>query len=107
MGMKDKSTDKLSILQANDHFRNWQTLDDERVCALCDRKFTGHEVLISMVGEEAELNCPTPNCQSRVHQWVHPTNPHFSETNQEDWWRAIGSNSGPDSAGSAPSPQPV
>jgi len=107
LGMKTKLTDKLSILQANDHFRDWHTLDDERSCALCNRKFTGHEVVISMTGDEVELRCPTPNCQSRVHQWVHPTNPHLFEKNPEVWWHAIGSNSDPDNAGSAPSPQPV
>ena len=107
LGMESKLTDKLSILRANDHFRNWHTLDDERVCALCNREFTGDEVVISMMGDEVELRCPTPDCQSRVHQWVHPTTPHFSEKNQQDWWHAIGSNCGPDNAGSAPSPQPV
>ena len=60
LGMKIKPAEKLAILQANDHFRNWQTLDDERVCVLCDRKFTGHEILISAPGEMFELHCPTP-----------------------------------------------
>src|SRR5262245_53274504 len=95
-GMNKKLTDQLSILQANDHFRDWHTLDDERVCALCGRKFTGHEVVISRVGDEVELRCPTPNCRSRVHQWVHPTNPHPSEINLEAWWHALGSSSGPE-----------
>jgi len=30
LGMKTKLTDKLSILQVNDHFRDWNMLDDER-----------------------------------------------------------------------------
>jgi hypothetical protein len=107
MGMKDKSTDKLSILQANDHFRDWRTLDDERLCALCDRKFTGHEVVISTTSDEVEMRCPTPNCQSGVHQWLHPSNPQRSEKNERDWWRALGSYGGSDNAGSAPSPEPV
>ena len=106
-GMKTDLTDKLSILQAKDHFRDWHTLDDERVCDLCNRKFTGHEVVISTMGDEVELRCPTPNCQSGVHQWVYPSNPHRSEKIEEDWWYALGSNSGSDNAGSAPSPQPV
>lgn len=105
--MNSRPTEKLSILQANDHFRDWHTLDDERVCALCYQKFTGHEVVISMKGAEVELHCPTPNCQSRVHQWVHPTNPHLSEKNLEAWWHALGSTSGPETTGSALSPQSV
>jgi hypothetical protein len=107
LGMKTKPTDKLSILQGNDHFRDWQTLDHERVCALCNRKFTGHDIVISTMGDEVELRCPTPNCQSGVHEWLYPTNPHLSEENEKDWWHAIGSNCGPDTVGSAPSAQPV
>ena len=105
--MKTQPTDKLSILQVNDHFRDWHTLNEERVCALCDRKFTGHDVVISIAGDEAELRCPTPQCQSGVHQWVHPSNPLLSEKNEEDWWHALGLNSRPDNAGSAASPEPV
>jgi hypothetical protein len=106
-GMKDKPTNKLSILQANDHFRDWHTLDDERVCALCDRKFTGRDVVISTMGDEVELHCPTPDCQSGVHQWLHLGKTFRSEKNENDWWHALGSNDGLDHAGSAPSPQPV
>lgn len=107
LGMKTKLTDKLSTLQANDDFRDWHTLDDERVCELCCQKFTGHEVVISMKGDGAELHCPTPDCQSRVHQWVHPTSPHLSEKNLEAWWHALGSSGGLENTGSAPFPQPV
>ena len=105
MGMK--STDKLTVLQANDHFRDWHTLDDERVCALCDRKFTGHDVVVSNSSEEVQLRCPTPNCQSGVHQWVYPANPLISEKSEEAWWHALGSNDGPEDVGSGPSPQPI
>ena len=94
--MRTKLTDRLAILQANDHFRDWQALDDERLCVLCERKFTGQEVLISTVGEELELHCPTPNCKSGVHQWVYPGNPLLSEATYEDWWRALGSSNGAD-----------
>jgi hypothetical protein len=102
--MRTKLTDRLEILQANDHFRDWRTLDDERVCVLCDRKFTGHEVVISTVGEDFELRCPTPNCKSGVHQWVYPGNPLLSDNSYEDWWHALGSTDGLDGT---PSPRPI
>jgi hypothetical protein len=102
-----KSTDKLTILQANDHFRDWHTLDDKRVCALCDRKFTGHDVVISSSSDEVQLRCPTTNCQSGVHQWVYQANPLISQKSEENWWQALGSNDESDNAGSAPSPQPI
>jgi hypothetical protein len=107
LGVKTTRTDKLSILQANDDFRDWHTLDDERVCALCDRKFTGRDIVISTIGDEARLRCPTPDCPSGVHQWIYPSNPHLSEKNEKDWWHALGSNDRPDNAGNAMSPHPV
>ena len=105
--MKTQPTDKLSILQVNDHFRDWHTLNEERVCAVCDRKFTGHDVVILTAGDEVELGCPTPHCQSGVHQWVYPGNPLLSQKSYEDWWHALGSNDGLDSTEGAASPQPV
>ncbi len=99
--MKTKLADRLAILQANDHFRDWQTLDDERVCVLCDRKFTGHEVLISTEGGELELHCPTPECKSGLHQWVHPGNSLLSEKGYDDWWHALGSSNGADGTDSS------
>ena len=90
LGMKIKLTDKLSILQVNDHFRDWNMLDDERVCLLCGRRFSGHEVLISTADEEVEMHCPTPDCKSGVHQWIYPVNPLISEKTYQDWWHALG-----------------
>ena len=106
-GMEAKLTDKLSILRTSDHFRDWHTLDDERICVLCDRKFNGHDVHVSTVGDEFELHCPTTNCKSSVHQWVYPGNPLLDENNEKDWWRALGSMDEPDRADSASSPQPI
>jgi len=98
--------DKLSILRTNDHFRDWQTLDDERICVLCDRRFNGHDIKVSTAGDHAELHCPTADCQSGVHQWVYPGNPLISEKSEKDWWQALGSNDDTDDGGNAPSPQP-
>jgi hypothetical protein len=106
MNWPRQPTDRLDILRANDHFRDWQTLDDQRVCLLCDRKFTGHEVLIDAVGDELELHCPTLNCKSGLHQWVYPGNPLVSEATYEDWWQALGSSAAADGTDGLPSPQP-
>jgi hypothetical protein len=96
--MNTEPADKLSILQAHDHFRHWQTLNDERLCVLCGRNFTGHEVMISTAGDETELHCPTPNCKSGVHQWSHPGNALVAEQTYEDWWHAVGSINGHENA---------
>ena len=102
-------TDRLSILRANDHFRDWRTLDDERVCVLCDRQFTGHDVLIATAGKEVHLHCPTHNCKSGVHQWVYPGNPLLSDATYQDWWQALGSSTDVfrGDGASGPSPQPI
>src|SRR5205814_8298718 len=34
--MRNNLADRLVILQAYDHFRDWRAVDDERVCVLCD-----------------------------------------------------------------------
>ena len=92
-----KPDDRLSILRACDHFREWQSLDDRRVCVVCDRSFSGHEVQIVMIGNDYKLHCPTAACESGVHQWVYPGNPLLSDTAYADWWRALGSTeSGPE-----------
>jgi hypothetical protein len=82
-------TDRLDILRANDHFHEWRSLDDNRVCVVCSRVFSGHEVEISQEGKEFKLNCPTRDCPSGIHQWVYSENHHFSDTDSENWWRAL------------------
>ena len=102
--------DRLDILRVHDHFREWRSLDEQRVCVLCDRGFTGDEVLILTVGEEVKLHCPTPDCKSGVHQWVYPGNSLIPEKTYEDWWNALGSGNCSDGAGNTdggPSPQPI
>jgi len=99
--------DRLNILRGHDHFREWRSLDDQRVCAVCGGTFSGHEVKISQSGEEFRLNCPTKNCPSRVHQWVYPAKHHLSHTNSESWWRALSSNDGSESTPSSPQCQQI
>src|SRR5437762_3142322 len=71
--------DKLEILQSLDHFRTWRywkSLDDQRVCILCAKKFNGHEVQITRSDNgKYELQCPTKDCNSGPHQWVYPNAP--------------------------------
>ena len=90
----EKPNERLSILRARDHFRDWQSLDDERVCVVCDRAFNGHEVQIMMNGGESKLHCPTAACDSGVHQWVYSGNPLLSDAAYADWWRALASTDG-------------
>jgi hypothetical protein len=82
-----KLDDRLSILRAEDRFRNWKSLDDERVCIICKRKFNGRQVEIHRLGNRKyQLYCPTEGCNARPHLWIYPTTPLVSHVIEADWW---------------------
>ena len=82
--------ERLSILQTADHFRSWNSLDDKRVCILCDRSFIGRQVEITRSRSgRVHLHCPTEGCNSEPNHWVYPGNPLVSETAFQDWARAF------------------
>jgi len=84
-----KFDDRLSILRVEDRFRNWKSLDDERLCIICKRKFNGRQVEIRRVGNgKYRLHCPTEGCNSRPHLWIYPTTPLVSHVVESDWWHA-------------------
>jgi len=89
-----KLEDRLSILRTEDQFRRWQSLDDERLCILCERKFNGRQVEVRRFGNgKYELHCPTEACHSGPHQWVYPGTPLISDIVDPDWWSALGKGS--------------
>jgi hypothetical protein len=62
--------DRLSILRKGDPLRSWNSLDDQRICVLCGRKFKGRQVDIRRLpGGKLRLCCPTLGCLSTAHQW--------------------------------------
>jgi len=64
--------EKLAILQAADLRRKWYSLDDQRVCVLCDRAITGRQIDITRVsGGAYSLRCPTPGCPSAPSDWFY------------------------------------
>jgi hypothetical protein len=82
--------DRLSILRAQDRFRNWRSLDDRRICILCDKTFNGRQIEITRHRHgEFRIHCPTEGCHSKPHQWVYPGNPLVSGRSFNDWWRAL------------------
>jgi hypothetical protein len=64
----------LDLLQRIDRFRVWNSLDDRRRCLVCDRVFTGHEVVLVGGDGKAPLRacCPTPGCSSIPMDWAKP-----------------------------------
>ncbi len=67
--------ERLDILRAGDGLRKWQSLDDKRLCVICDRVFTGRQVEISR-DERGRylLQCPTDGCPSFVAHWFYVGN---------------------------------
>jgi hypothetical protein len=63
----------LELLQQVDRFRVWNSLDDRRRCLVCDRVFTGREVVLS-AGEDGKEPlrgyCPTSDCSSIPMDWA-------------------------------------
>ena len=82
--------ERLLILRETDQFRTWSTLDDQRVCILCDKKFSGRQVEISRSRTgRYELRCPADGCKAGPSQWVYPGNPLVSEVAYADWQCAL------------------
>jgi hypothetical protein len=64
--------EKLAILQAADIHRKWYSLDDQRVCVLCNRLVTGRQIEITRDSSGAfSLRCPTQGCQSTLSDWFY------------------------------------
>jgi len=97
-----KLDDRLSVLRAEDQFRNWRSLDDERLCIICKRKFSGRQVDIPRLGNRKyELHSPTEDCGSRPHLWIYPATPLVSHVIKSDSWHAAGKTQKPNVPASA------
>ena len=82
--------ERLLILRETDQFRTWSSLDDQRVCILCDKKFSGRQVEITRSRSgRYQLHCPTDGCIAGPSRWVYPGNPLVSEAAYNDWQRAL------------------
>src|SRR5215510_1224357 len=82
--------DRLSILRVGDAFTSWNSLDDQRVCVLCGRKFKGRQVDIRRLpGGKFRLCCPTLGCPSTPHQWRYATAPVTSDRAKKQWRRVV------------------
>jgi hypothetical protein len=67
--------EKLTILQATDVRRKWHSLDDQRVCVLCDRTITGRQIEIApKPGGSYSVRCPTPGCPAVPNDWFYQGN---------------------------------
>ena len=67
--------ERLKILRAGDKLRSWSSLDDERLCVLCERILSGRqiEILRDQRGRYL-LKCPTSDCDSFAAHWFYVGN---------------------------------
>src|ERR1043166_2880596 len=80
--------DRLTLLRGGDRFRRWNSLDDQRVCSVCERKFKGRQIEIRRFpGGRYKLCCPTLGCSSGPHQWLYAQASDVAEIAEPDWWR--------------------
>lgn len=71
--------EKLAALQAMDPRRRWASLDDQRVCVLCDRVITGRQIEVSCSSDGVcSARCPTPGCPALPSDWFYRGTGHSS-----------------------------
>jgi hypothetical protein len=70
--MKYSDDQRLKILRSIDDWREWRSLDDERLCIECAHLMTGRDVVVTAAGDgRFSVNCPTPGCNSTPRDWFY------------------------------------
>jgi hypothetical protein len=71
--------ERFEVLRQIDTRRRWKSLDDERVCLICARKFSGrHLEFRRNRSGQVELRCPTDGCNASMHEWVYVNDPRLA-----------------------------
>lgn len=66
------SKERVDILRSGDCFRKWSSLDDERICIICRKVFTGRHIRVSCdQSGRYLLRCPTKGCPSFLAHWFY------------------------------------
>jgi hypothetical protein len=90
MSQRFNSQERLEILRAVDIQRHWHSLDEKRICILCEKIITGRQIEIRGRPGHYSLHCPTEDCPAAFSQWHLvrlPANKEFSffPMEQEDF----------------------
>src|ERR1043165_3191123 len=71
--------EKLAALRSTDTRRKWMSLDDERVCVLCDRVITGRQIEVTCSNDGVcSVRCPTAGCPALPSDWFYRGTGHSS-----------------------------
>lgn len=63
------SQERLEILRAADLERHWYSLDEKRVCGICEKIISGREIEIRGSAGDYTLHCPTDGCPANFSHW--------------------------------------
>lgn len=64
--------EKLAALQESDTHRKWDSLDDRRVCILCEKVITGRMIDVWQDSHGVyRLHCPTLGCPGTPRDWFY------------------------------------
>jgi hypothetical protein len=64
--------EKLAVLRTTDSRRKWVSLDDQRVCVLCDRVITGRQIDVTpSLNGSYSVHCPTSGCPALPSDWFY------------------------------------
>jgi hypothetical protein len=61
---------KLNLLRDHDGSGGWDSLDDERWCLHCGKKFNGHAARVYEQDGRLWLECGTPECDGSPIDWA-------------------------------------
>jgi hypothetical protein len=74
--------ERLDLLRELDTTHCWESLDDERVCLLCERQFAGRHVdFVQNGSSRPHIHCPTEDCKGSPREWVHLHDPRIAARN--------------------------
>ena len=66
------SDEKLAVLREADTFRKWYSLDDRRVCVLCDRIISGRMIAVRRDKQGTfQVRCPSAGCPASPRDWFY------------------------------------
>lgn len=82
--------ERLAALRKGDPYHNWRSLDDQRLCILCERKLSGRQIEVAITAfGRVRLHCPTEGCPGTPQEWVTPGNPLLAREVWRDWERLL------------------
>jgi len=81
--------ERLVLLQQHDHLREWQDVNDVRICMCCGRKLTGRLVQIWFDSSGFWFRCPTSGCTGSLSDFARAGNPLFDEDVWKDWCKTF------------------